>query len=90
MSEEKIRTDDGMNGTVYERIVVAAREARRLNTIRLRGGMVDTEKKVTNEALRRAAEGKVDWEVAAPEARRAAPGRASGAADEESPVDDSR
>lgn len=90
MSEEKIRTDEEAKGTVYERIVVAAREARRLNAVRLRGGMVDTDAKVTNEALRRTADGDVDWEIEVARKRRRAPEPAPETAAEESPGDDSR
>jgi hypothetical protein len=47
----------------YVRIVVAAREARRINAIqRTRGISMDG--KVTTEAIRRVAEGGVEWEVA--------------------------
>lgn len=64
MIEDRIRTSDRTKGNVYERIVAAAREARRLNAVRLRGGMMDTDTKVTNEALRRTADGEVEWEFA--------------------------
>jgi hypothetical protein len=48
----------------YEQIVVAAREARRLNAIRVRRGIGAGDAKVTSEALDRMLRGEVEWQVA--------------------------
>ena len=50
--------------TRYEQIVIAAREARRLNALRIRSGLGAGDSKVTSEALRRTERGEVDWRVA--------------------------
>ena len=50
--------------TTYEKIVVAAREARRLNGIRIRSGFGAGDAKVTIEALARTEAGEVEWRVA--------------------------
>lgn len=90
MSHNNLRESGKAKGNVYERIIAAAHEARRLNAQRLRGGTIDTEAKITNEALRRTAEGEVEWEVAPGRAGDDADGPAEEWAAEESPLDDSR
>jgi len=46
----------------YIRIVVAAREARRINAVQMARG-ISMDGKVTTEAIRRVADGEVEWEV---------------------------
>lgn len=63
----------------YEQIVVAAREARRLNAIRIRRGIGAGDAKVTSEALERTLRGEVEWKVAeASETREPEGGEAAG------------
>lgn len=50
-----------MRETTYVRIVVAAKEARRMNAERLGRGLAG-DKRVTSEAIRRAFSGEVDFE----------------------------
>jgi len=60
MSESK----DTRRESPYTTIVVAAMEARRLNAVRLRGGMgALADDKITNEAMRRAFGGDVEFEI---------------------------
>ena len=55
---EELRSGDN----TYTRIVVAAREARRINAIQMARG-ISMDGKVTNEAIRRVATGEVEWEI---------------------------
>jgi len=55
---EELRGGDN----TYTRIVVAAREARRINAIQMARG-ISMDGKVTSEAIRRVASGEVEWEI---------------------------
>ncbi|MFH1681595.1 MAG: hypothetical protein ABIH26_13260 [Candidatus Eisenbacteria bacterium] len=79
MTEEK--TPKGEN--TYEKIVVAAREARRLNAIHVHGGGGGRDGKVTTRALEKTLRGEVEWRIATEE--EAIEERASGAARKEDP-----
>jgi hypothetical protein len=57
---------ESKQGTAYEKIVIAAREARRLNEMRIRGGVGAGDAKVTIEALGRTERGEVEWRIATP------------------------
>jgi DNA-directed RNA polymerase subunit K/omega len=56
---EELRGGDN----TYTRIVVAAREARRINAVQMARG-ISMDGKVTSEAIRRVAHGEVEWEIA--------------------------
>ncbi len=48
-------------GRHYENVVVAAREARRINAMRIHGA--DGEEKVTNVAMQKMLDGDIEWEI---------------------------
>ena len=60
MSEERKKDGFWDQETLYETVMVAALEARRLNRRRFLSGM-EGDAKVTTEAIRRAREGEVEW-----------------------------
>jgi len=83
--------------TTYTRIVVAAKEARRMNAERLGRGLAG-DKRVTSEAIRRAFSGEVEFEFVAADEEPANAGfdesdgdgeeEAAGTVPEETPLDD--
>ncbi|MBN1825181.1 MAG: hypothetical protein JW958_02870 [Candidatus Eisenbacteria bacterium] len=60
MNEEKKQCGPEDEATVYDRVVLAAQEARRLNRLRFLRGM-EGDAKVTTEALRAVMGDEVEW-----------------------------
>lgn len=63
MSEKNSQEKGWNTENIYTRVVIAAHEARRLNAERVMRES-DDDGKVTTEAIRRADEGAVEWEIA--------------------------
>lgn len=60
MQDERNNGEKGEETTLYDKVMVAALEARRLNRRRFLSGM-EGDAKVTTEAIRRAQGGDVGW-----------------------------